>query len=287
MKYLHLMLSLLLLLPSCKENEKERITHLVNDWQGKEIIFPQNITFTRFVTDTVDYKIPQSKYKVLIYVDSIGCTSCKLQLHKWKEFITYVDSVTNKQVPFLFFFQSKDNKELRYMLKVDKFDRPICVDSNNKLNLLNNFPTDIMFQTFLLDKENKVVTLGNPIYNLSIKNLYLKQLTGVENPINKEIKTTAEVKNSEIDFGNIPKSKTKTVTIEIKNTGNNPLVIIDISSTCGCININYDKTSVRPGKNLRIEVTTTLKNTGIFNESITIRCNTVNPIKVKIKGNIL
>lgn len=281
------MLSLLLLLPSCKENEKERITHLVNDWQGKEIIFPQNITFTRFATDTVDYKIPQSKYKVLIYVDSIGCTSCKLQLHKWKEFITYVDSVTNKQVPFLFFFQSKDNKELRYMLKVDKFDRPICVDSNNKLNLLNNFPTDIMFQTFLLDKENKVVTLGNPIYNLSIKNLYLRQLTGVENPINKEIKTTAEVKNSEIDFGNIPKSKTKTVTIEIKNTGNNPLVIIDISSTCGCININYDKTSVRPGKNLRIEVTTTLKNTGIFNESITIRCNTVNPIKVKIKGNIL
>lgn len=284
MKQLLLIFSLLLLVSSCKENEKERITRLVNEWQGKEILFPKDITFTRFVTDTVDYQIPQSQYKVLIYIDSIGCTSCKLQLPKWKKLIEYVDSVTNSQVPFLFFFQSKDDKELRYILKVDKFDRPVCVDHRNKLNLLNKFPADIMFQTFLLDKDNKVIALGNPIHNSAVKDLYLKQLTGKENPV-KHIKTTAEAINNEIDFGNIPKGTVKTNTFEIINTGNNPLVITDINTTCGCTTATYDKKPAKPGDTLRVKVTVTPKDTGFFDETVTIRCNTNRPVKVKIRGN--
>ncbi|CAK7012837.1 MAG: hypothetical protein PARBA_00531 [Parabacteroides sp.] len=285
MKQLLLIFSLLLLVSSCKENEKERITRLVNEWQGKEILFPKDITFTRFVTDTVDYQIPQSQYKVLIYIDSIGCTSCKLQLPKWKKLIEYVDSATNSQVPFLFFFQSKDDKELRYMLKIDKFDRPVCVDHRNKLNLLNKFPADIMFQTFLLDKDNKVIALGNPIHNSAVKDLYLKQLTGKENPV-KYIKTTAEAINNEIDFGNISKGTVKTNTFEIINTGNNPLVITDINTTCGCTTATYDKKPAKPGDTLRVEVTVTPKDTGFFDETVTIRCNTNRPVKVKIRGNI-
>lgn len=284
MKQLLLIFSLLLLVSSCKENEKERITRLVNEWQGKEILFPKEITFTRFATDTVDYQIPQSQYKVLIYIDSIGCTSCKLQLPKWKKLIEYVDSATNSQVPFLFFFQSKDDKELRYILKVDKFDRPVCVDHRNKLNLLNKFPADIMFQTFLLDKDNKVIALGNPIHNSAVKDLYLKQLTGKENPV-KHIKTTAEAISNEIDFGNIPKGTVKTNTFEIINTGNNPLVITDINTTCGCTTATYDKKPAKPGDTLRVKVTVTPKDTGFFDETVTIRCNTNRPVKVKIRGN--
>ena len=97
---------------ACETNKKEQLTHLVQKWQGKEILFPRNITFTQFVTDTVNYKIPQTDYKVLIFVDSNGCTSCKLQLPKWKKLITHVDSITGGRIPFLFFFQSKNDKEI-------------------------------------------------------------------------------------------------------------------------------------------------------------------------------
>ena len=31
-----------------------------------------------------------SSYKILVYIDSIGCSSCKLQLNKWKEFINEI-----------------------------------------------------------------------------------------------------------------------------------------------------------------------------------------------------
>lgn len=66
----------LLLLASCQDNKKEQLLHLVKEWQGKEIRFPEKPVFTRFVTDTTDYRIPAAAdYKVVVYVDSIGCVS--------------------------------------------------------------------------------------------------------------------------------------------------------------------------------------------------------------------
>lgn len=136
------------------------------------------MVFARFATDTVDFTLPKSPHKVLVFVDSIGCTSCKLQLHRWKELIQYTDSITQGTVPFLFFFQSDDKKEIRYLLKKDNFDKPICMDQSDRLNELNHFPADGRFQTFLLDKDNKVVVIGNPIHNPNIRELYLKEITG-------------------------------------------------------------------------------------------------------------
>ena len=153
MKYLNLIILLLFLL-ACQDKKKDEIKHLVSEWQGKEIRFPKDMVFARFATDTVDFTLPKSPHKVLVFVDSIGCTSCKLQLHRWKELIQYTDSITQGTVPFLFFFQSDDKKEIRYLLKKDNFDKPICLDQSDKLNELNHFPADGRFQTFLLDKYN-------------------------------------------------------------------------------------------------------------------------------------
>ncbi|MDR1913018.1 MAG: DUF1573 domain-containing protein, partial [Clostridiales bacterium] len=148
---------LFLLLVSCKGNNKKLdITRLVTEWQGKEIVFPEKPVFTRYLTDTTDYRISQSEYRVLVYVDSIGCISCKLQLSKWKELIAYTDSLSGGTVPFLFFFHPKDTKELRYLLRQDGFDLPVCIDLQDELNKRNHFPSDMTFQTFLLDRDNKV-----------------------------------------------------------------------------------------------------------------------------------
>ena len=96
--------TLLILCISCRESDQERVARLVQEWQGKEIIFPEGLVFTRFVKDTVDYRIPEAEYKVVVYVDSIGCTSCKLKLPEWKKLITHIDSLTDSNIPFLFFF---------------------------------------------------------------------------------------------------------------------------------------------------------------------------------------
>ena len=245
---------------------------LVQEWQGKEIRFPKEITFTRFVTDTVDYQIPTSDYKVLIYVDSIGCTSCKLQLPKWRKLIARVDSLTGGAVPFLFFFQSKDDKELRYILRRDQFDRPVCIDHKNELDRLNKFPANITFQTFLLDKENKVVVIGNPIHNLAVEELYIKQLTG-ESQAMKLPLTALQADRTEYDLGTVKEGTIKEQEVTIRNVGNHPFHLKGFTTSCDCTEAVSDWKTLAPGESGTITVRYKAENPGGFFRTVEIYGN--------------
>lgn len=287
MKLVNLFILLCVLcIVSCQKgkNDKDEIIRLVTEWQGKEIVFPNKIVFTRYFTDTVDYQIPDADYKVLVYVDSVGCTSCRLKLGQWKSFINETDSLTAGNIPFLFFFGQGDYKEINYLLKRDQFDLPICLDQDDRLNKLNKFPADMNFQTFLLDKENKVVVIGNPINNLAVRDLYLKQIIGKEKSSTPMVRTTAEVDITEVDMGVFPAIEKRKATFKIKNTGNNPLVILRTSTTCGCAAILFDKHPANPGETLQVEVEMSPKKSSFFSEVITVKCNTDKMIKLTIKG---
>ena len=159
----------------CTTSKKEAITKLVTEWQGKEIVLPDSSVFTIQGKDTVDVDL-DSKYKILVYVDSAGCTSCRLQLHKWKEFIAEVDTAGHSSVQFLFYLTPKNVKEARYITRRDDFTYPMCIYPENKINAHNHFPTEDMFHTFLLDADNKVQVIGNPIHNSAVRELYLKTI---------------------------------------------------------------------------------------------------------------
>lgn len=57
-------LNILLFLFSCQKPPQEHIMQLAKEWQGKEVRFPENPVFTRQLSDTVDYRIPEAEYKV-------------------------------------------------------------------------------------------------------------------------------------------------------------------------------------------------------------------------------
>lgn len=286
MKPLDLIILLLtIFLSACQDKQKEIITLLVKEWQGKQILFPENMVFTRFASDTTNFVIPTSDYKVLVFVDSIGCTSCKLQLSRWKEFIRYTDSISQKNIPFLFFFQFDDQWEIHSLLIRENFDKPICLDRSDSLNQLNHFPKDIQFQVFLLDKNNKVVVIGNPVHNPNVKELYLEEISRKQ-PV-APIQTTVKVEKESLLLETIPLGKSKDTLSTLVNTGDQPLVIIDVTTTCGCAQTLFDKHPVQPGESLHIKVGVTPENKGLFDETITVKCNTNQLIKLNIRGNTI
>ena len=286
MKPLDLIILLLtIFLSACQDKQKEIITLLVKEWQGKQILFPENMVFTRFASDTTNFVIPTSDYKVLVFVDSIGCTSCKLQLSRWKEFIRYTDSISQKNIPFLFFFQFDDQWEIHSLLIRENFDKPICLDRSDSLNQLNHFPKDIRFQVFLLDKNNKVVVIGNPVHNPNVKELYLEEISRKQ-PV-APIQTTVKVEKESLLLETIPLGKSKDTLFTLVNTGDQPLVIIDVTTTCGCAQTLFDKHPVQPGESLHIKVGATPENKGLFDETITVKCNTNQLIKLNIRGNTI
>lgn len=276
------------MLASCEESREEAMLRLVNEWNGKEIKFPVHSVFTIQGKDTVDFEFGNANYKVITYIDSVGCTSCKLQLPRWKKLVEEVDSITNGSVPFLFYFHPKDMKELRYLTRRDDFEYPVCLDEKNELNRLNRFPSDMTFQTFLLDKDNKVVAMGNPVLNPKIKDLYLDVIKEKKETGQATNVTSASVDQTVMDFGSFPQQEKQEKSFVLTNTGSGLLVIQDIITSCGCTKVEYSKEPVRPGGTLEVKVIYEAEKAEHFNKTVTVFCNTKDsPLRLTVKGNAI
>lgn len=70
------------------------------------------------------------------------------------------------------------------------------------------------------------------------------------------------------------------------NTGNQVLVIQDVTTSCGCTKVEYSKKPVRPGASLELKVIYEAEQAEHFNKAITVYCNAVNsPLRLTVKGN--
>ena len=271
---------------ACKEPPEKQVIRLVSEWSGKEIRFPNRSIFTSLGKDTVDSFNEVGKYRIISYVDSVGCMSCKLQLPRWKELIRETDSLLGNKLTYHFYFHPKDLKDLKYILRRDRFNYPVCIDLQDEFNRLNRFPSDMTFQTFLLDSLNRVVAIGNPVHNAKVKELYLSLLTGKRKDVSFMMKTSVKLDKTVADLEDVHWKEVQTATFELKNIGENLLVIHDVDTSCGCVKVEYSKEPVRPGKTLVITVTYTAEHPEQINKTISLHCNVENsPVHLQIKGN--
>ena len=277
----------ILALTSCKDSPKDEIARLVKEWDGKEVRFPEHPVFTIPGKDTVDFSFRNAEDKVVSYVDSIGCISCKLQLDRWKDFIHEVDSLTGEAVPFILCLHHPDVKEMQRVTWKDEFKYPVFIDEMGTFDALNHFPTNMMFQTFLLDKNNKIVAIGNPILNPLVKELYLEKLTEMQGSKPQAMQTEVSLDKAELDFGTFPKNEVKDGKFLLTNTGKNLLVVYDVITSCGCTKAEYSKNPVRPGETLELTVRYEADEVGLFNKMLTVYSNAIgSPLKLRVKGQV-
>ena len=274
MKSKYLLLFLLLGLVSCKkESNRAEAEKMVAEWVGKTISFPADIECSYMGKDTVCPDI-NTPYKVLVYIDSTGCTSCKLQMYKWNTLIKQAEDSMPGKISFRFYFQPKDEKELQFLLKKDSFTHPVYMDKDNKINEANKFPANMDYQCFLLDKEDKVVMIGNPMLNPKIWELYKQTIVGEASVTNSNPLTTIEVEQTEIELKNLKAGEEATAVFILKNTGEKPLLVKDISTSCGCTVPQWEKKPIIPGQKTEIKVKVTPDNSGYFRKTVTVFCNT-------------
>ena len=190
----------------------------------------------------------------------------------------------NGSVPFVFVFHPKNVKELRHILRGHAFNYPVFFDEKDDFNVLNRFPSEMMFQTFLLDKENKVMALGNPVLNPQIKDLYLTQLGRYS--IDSLPNTTVNVMETEYDFGLISQTDKHTHVFQLVNTGKYPLVVSDAVPSCDCTQVQYDH-SIYSGDTLNLEVIYSPDEVGLFYRSVDLYLNVKeSPVTLWIKGEV-
>ena len=91
-----------------------------------------------------------------------------------------------------------------------------------------------------------------------------------------------------LDYGTIAQNSDGTRTISFTNTGDAPLVITDVKSTCGCTVPNYSKTPVMPNESGEIIVNYKTSKIGAFHKKITVFSNATETSKIiSIKGEVV
>ncbi|MDY8134238.1 DUF1573 domain-containing protein [Aquimarina sp. 2201CG5-10] len=101
-------------------------------------------------------------------------------------------------------------------------------------------------------------------------------------------KAKIEFKNDVIDYGEIAKGSNGVRQFEFTNTGNAPLVISKVSSSCGCTIPKKPEEPIAPGATGIIEVKYDTKRVGPFRKTISVYTNAGEmPKPIKIKGTVL
>lgn len=104
-----------------------------------------------------------------------------------------------------------------------------------------------------------------------------------------KIEFTAQ--DNTVDYGTVSKDSDSGMrSFEFKNTGDAPLVIVNVQSTCGCTVPTRPTEPILPGKTGKIEVKYNM-NPGPIRKTITVESNAVNypngQIALKIKGEVI
>jgi hypothetical protein len=90
------------------------------------------------------------------------------------------------------------------------------------------------------------------------------------------------------DFGEIPQGVPVDYTFTFKNSGDVPLVISQVKTTCGCTASNWTKEAIQPGESSEITVTYNAARIGAFHKTVRVMSNSETPITtLSITGNVV
>ncbi|TWP27329.1 DUF1573 domain-containing protein [Apibacter muscae] len=94
--------------------------------------------------------------------------------------------------------------------------------------------------------------------------------------------------NNIVEYGNIEKGSEGKRILKIENTGDKPLIISNIKTSCGCTVPSWTTTPIAPGKKGEIVVTYNTSIVGNFNKTMVISSNDVeNPVlNVTVQGKV-
>lgn len=107
--------------------------------------------------------------------------------------------------------------------------------------------------------------------------------------VNAQDKTAKiEFKSTTIDYGTIQKGADGVRVFEFTNTGDAPLIVSQVSSSCGCTIPKKPTAPILPGKTGEIEVKYDTNRVSPIRRTITVLSNADTPtVALKIKGEVV
>lgn len=163
-------------LSACNSHKAE-VQATVEEMQSSAITIPYE-RMECWASDSIleDRPWNKAKLKLVHYVDSATCSTCYLQKIAIYGLLFSMETQSNNDFYNVFIINPNiiAKKKLISDFSGKLIPQTIFVDSANVFMEVNpNIPSESMFHTFLLDENNKVILVGNPMLNKQIEDMML------------------------------------------------------------------------------------------------------------------
>lgn len=245
-------LFLTFLMVACTTDGKtEKYLRLVEEWQGRTIEFP-SVMVDVVTGDTID--ISDADFTLVTYVDSAGCTVCNMRLSLWTMFINSLDDMPGDyEIVPLIVVKANDDKDLSDLVRQEAYCYPVINDKSDSLNTLNNFSEYESFRSLLLDRNHRVIAIGNPAISNSVADFYRSLISGSKT-FDRSGTQGIIATPAMVELGEVPVGQERSVEFTIKNQGNETVYIQDIITSCHCTTASVTDTVIPPGATIPVYV---------------------------------
>ena len=231
-----------------ERRQRSEAESIVNSWLGKVISIDTTVGFITEKGDSIDADMPDADFRLIRYIGGDDCTSCRMHLHKYNEALRTLSDSAGTEVDFLCIVCPNNLDELRRILKTEnRSNLKILVDSRDSLNRLNSFPEVDGLRTFLVDRNNRVLGVGDPAVNPRIMRLYTSILTSDSirqqrsRPLTNLVMYPAFMK-----IGRIAAGDSVVGEFHVGNYGDEPFVLDALVPSCECVTAVLSSDTIAP-----------------------------------------
>lgn len=165
---------------SCSNSQNDMKDAIVA-FRQKQIILPEELVKVenRNISKSI---LEQAEVKMVIYYDSLECSSCKVSHLKEMQYLYELsDKLPMLEVYTIFSPLQQEYDQTMVDLMMLNFPYPIYVDNTCSFEKNNpDFPEDKRFHSFLLDKTGHPVFVGNPTASDKLWDLFLKVMDNLQ-----------------------------------------------------------------------------------------------------------
>jgi len=164
---------------SCKQiNNKQKEIKMLENFKNCKVSFPDssiNIIYKDSIYQSEHTELFSDKIKVVTNIDG-GCGACIKKFNEWKNLVNRAKN--NNNFSIIFFIKTNHFKYFKenYYPNIDFKNYPLFLDKRYSFLTKNKFPENVDYRTVLLNSKNKIILIGNPIYNDELMKLYKEEI---------------------------------------------------------------------------------------------------------------
>ncbi len=272
--------AMIMMAASCSSGKTDYESAIL-EWTGREIVFPDSM---RLAGGEVFVKEP-SDFTIVAYYDSVGCTGCRMKLPYWNEFMNSIDSVNEGyDIQLILIINADNDAKISELINKSGYKHTLLIDEKDIFNKVNGLAVDYNLRTFLLDSDDRILAIGNPVDNASLGKVY-KDIIGNEKSEEDEGHSP---KRHTHDFGSVGRDQSVTHEFLLTNEEDDTLRIRRVATSCECTNARVSADVIPPHSSYKVSVSFRDTVAGEFFRTVRVYFKNKTPeVQFELSGEVI